>query len=298
MTDNDDISRQPPASSNNHDNPFIGIPSSTSIADVVQLIRIHYREMCIFREGVEAQIANSRDRTNRPRRRHNSTSSLSSNKSDHDILRANSRSQPVPIPAPRTPTPRIPTPVPRTLTPIVRIPIPVPETQMISYQTNQAPSSIRPRSPSSVDRHTTPALSPKDYLQSIPYFDGTPTGYDASEFIVHCKHALSYMPQYREYEILALLTGRLKGEALRRASKAKLRTVQNLINFVKENFDKRKTYFSLGNQILKLEQGTDESMNTYIARAQELLSDWIECLLASNVSNKESAIHTLINVCF
>ncbi|KAK0156876.1 hypothetical protein PV328_012176 [Microctonus aethiopoides] len=66
---------------------------------------------------------------------------------------------------------------------------------MISYQTNQAPSSIRPRSPSSVDRYTTPVLN--------------------------------------------------------------------------------------------------ESMNTYIARAQELLSDCIECLMASNASNKESAIQTL-----
>ncbi|KAK0070778.1 hypothetical protein PV325_014088, partial [Microctonus aethiopoides] len=182
----------------------------------------HNQEMCIFRERVEAHLANSRDRTNRSRRRYHSTSSLSSNESDHDILRANSRSQPVPIPAPRTPTPRIPTPAPRTLTPIVRVPTPaprtltpiaqihtpLPETQMISYQTNQAPSSIRPRSPS-------------------------------------------------------------------------------------KNFDKRKTYFSLRNQILKLEQGTDESMNTYIARAQELLSDCIECLMASNVSNKESAIQTL-----
>ncbi|KAK0073610.1 hypothetical protein PV326_013254, partial [Microctonus aethiopoides] len=64
MTDNNDISGQPPASSNNDDNPFIGIPPSTSIADVVQLIRIHYQEMCSFRERVEAQLANSRDRTN------------------------------------------------------------------------------------------------------------------------------------------------------------------------------------------------------------------------------------------
>ncbi|KAK0073463.1 hypothetical protein PV326_013386, partial [Microctonus aethiopoides] len=83
------------------------------------------------------------------------------------------------------------------------------------------------------------------------------------------------------------------GEALRRAYKAKLRTVQDLINFIKENFDKPKTYFSLRNQILKLEQGTYESMSTYIARAQELLSDCTECLLTSNVPNKESARQTL-----
>ncbi|KAK0169401.1 hypothetical protein PV328_012100, partial [Microctonus aethiopoides] len=117
--------------------------------------------------------------------------------------------------------------------------------------------------------------------------------YDASELIIHCKNALSYIPRYKEYEILALLSGRLKGEALRHAYKAKLRTVQDLINFIKENFDKPKTYFSLRNQILKLEQGTYESMSTYIARAQELLSDCTECLLTSNVPNKESARQTL-----
>ncbi|KAK0074460.1 hypothetical protein PV325_008302 [Microctonus aethiopoides] len=94
-------------------------------------------------------------------------------------------------------------------------------------------------------------------------------------------------------EIGLCLAGRLKGEALRRAYKAKLRTVHDLINFIKENFDKPKIYFSLKNQILELEQGTHESMNTYIARAQELLSDCTECLLTSNVPNKESARQTL-----
>ncbi|KAK0070922.1 hypothetical protein PV326_001910, partial [Microctonus aethiopoides] len=148
-------------------------------------------------------------------------------------------------------------------------------------------------SPPNIIQHNTPSLSPKDYIQSIPYFDGTPMCYDASELIIHCKNALSYIPRYKEYEILALLTGRLKGEALRRAYKAKLRTVNDLINFIKESFDKPKTYFSLRTQILKLEQGTHESMNTYIARAQELLSDCTDCLLTSNVPNKESAKQTL-----
>ncbi|KAK0078666.1 hypothetical protein PV325_002217 [Microctonus aethiopoides] len=119
--------------------------------------------------------------------------SLSSNDSDHDILRANSRSQHIPIPAPiiPTPVPQNPTPIPRPLS----------------------------TSPPNIIRHNTPSLSPKDHIQSIPYFEGTPMCYDASELIIHCKNASSYIPQYKEYEILALLTGRLKGEALRRAYK-------------------------------------------------------------------------------
>ncbi|KAK0169348.1 hypothetical protein PV328_012172, partial [Microctonus aethiopoides] len=150
-------------------------------------------------------------------------------------------------------TSKLPTPNPQTKTPIAQIPSPLPQT-------------------------FTPVLQSRNPVH---------------EFIIHCKNALAYIPRYQEYEILALLTGRLKGEALRRAYKSKLRTVNDLINFIKESFDKPKTYFSLRNQILKLEQGTHESMNTYIARAQELLSDCTECLLTSNVPNKESAKQTL-----
>ncbi|KAK0169602.1 hypothetical protein PV328_011834 [Microctonus aethiopoides] len=41
-------------------------------------------------------------------------------------------------------------------------------------------------------------LSPKDYLQAIPHFDGTPMGYEADEFIVQCRHVKEYIPPYSE----------------------------------------------------------------------------------------------------
>ncbi|KAK0076363.1 hypothetical protein PV325_005505 [Microctonus aethiopoides] len=299
MTDRDNTFGQPSAGADNDNNQPIEIPPTITLPDVIELMRLQHLDNNKFREEIlgkiEALSATKRDRTNRPRRRHHSTSSLSSNDPDHDILHANSRSQHAPTPAPiiPTPVPQNPTSIPRPLSPNVHIQTPAPQTQMIIHDTNYPSTTTSFSSPPNIIQHNTPSLSPKDYIQSIPYFDGTPMCYDASELIIHCKNALSYIPRYKEYEILALLTGRLKGEALRRAYKAKLRTVQDLINFIKENFDKPKTYFSLRNQILKLEQGTYESMSTYIARAQELLSDCTECLLTSNVPNKESARQTL-----
>ncbi|KAK0072289.1 hypothetical protein PV325_011590 [Microctonus aethiopoides] len=288
MTDNDNTLEQPPAGASIDDKPLLEIPVTTTLADVVQLVRETYHALSNRQDKADKQLAAFIDKSNRPKRRSNSRSSSGSDISDRDIFRTNNHPRQTPIR-----TSKLPTPNPQTKTPIAQIPSPLPQTFTPVLQSRNPVQLPRPRVATDVDQHITPSLSPKDYLQSIPYFDGTPMCYDASEFIIHCKNALAYIPRYQEYEILALLTGRLKGEALRRAYKSKLRTVNDLINFIKESFDKPKTYFSLRNQILKLEQGTHESMNTYIARAQELLSDCTECLLTSNVPNKESAKQTL-----
>ncbi|KAK0080663.1 hypothetical protein PV326_008037 [Microctonus aethiopoides] len=235
MTDRDNTFEQPSAGADNDNNQSMGIPPTITLGDVVELMRIQSLDTMKFREKIDAQSRNF-------------------------------RSQHVPIPAPIIPTP-VPqnlTSIPRPPSPNVHIPTPVPQTQMIIHNTNYPSTTTSFSSPPNIIRHNTPSLSPKDYIHSIPYFDGTPMCYDASELIIHCENALSYIPQYKD-----------------------------LINFLKENFDKPKTYFSLRNQILKLEQGTYESMGTYIARAQELLSDCTECLLTSNVPNEGSARQTL-----
>ncbi|KAK0169234.1 hypothetical protein PV328_012305 [Microctonus aethiopoides] len=123
MTDRDNTFGQPSAGADNDNNQPIGIPPTITLPDVIELMRLHRIEDMKFREEIRGQLATQfateRDRTNRPRRRHHSTSSLSSNDADHDILRANSRSQHAPIPAPiiPTPVPQNPTSIPRPLSP-------------------------------------------------------------------------------------------------------------------------------------------------------------------------------------
>ncbi|KAK0071773.1 hypothetical protein PV326_000873, partial [Microctonus aethiopoides] len=99
-------------------------------------------------------------------------------------------------------------------------------------------------------------LGPKNYLQSIPYFDGTAMGYDVNEFLIHCKHAKQYSSSHDE--LLTLLIGRLKGEALRRA-------------------------------------GVNEKMNAYITRVQELSTDLTEILRTEDIRDKEATKRVLNN---
>ncbi|KAK0157312.1 hypothetical protein PV328_011070 [Microctonus aethiopoides] len=123
MTDRDNTFGQPSAGADNDNNQPIEIPPTITLPDVIELMRLQHLDNNKFREEIlgkiEALSATKRDRTNRPRRRHHSTSSLSSNDPDHDILHANSRSQHAPTPAPiiPTPVPQNPTSIPRPLSP-------------------------------------------------------------------------------------------------------------------------------------------------------------------------------------
>ncbi|KAK0156989.1 hypothetical protein PV327_011473, partial [Microctonus hyperodae] len=301
MAEHNNEQKQTLANDSDDYNMIGAIPAETTIADAIQLIReislqmqrnqikidMQHQQTCERQERIEAEIAYLRDRINRPSR--NRSSSLSSDKRNRENI-VNIDNQPQ-----RTfhSAPKLPTPTPQAPAPFFQAFTPSSQTRLNTQETNQNQAFEQSRILSNNNRHNAPSLSPKDYLEAVPYFDGTPAGYDASEFIKHCKNASAYIPQYREYEILTLLIGRLKGEVLHRACKAKLRTIHDLINFIKENFDKPKTYFSLRCQILTLKQGVNESMSTYIARTQELLYDCTEQLYASNTRNKQTAEQTL-----
>ncbi|KAK0074078.1 hypothetical protein PV326_012759, partial [Microctonus aethiopoides] len=176
-------SRQPPAGASNDDKPLFEIPATTTLADIVQLIRETYHARSNRQDKTDKQIAALNDKINHPRRRSNSISSSASDASDRDIIRTNNDPQQTP-----TRTPKLPTPTPQIKTPIAQIPSPFPQAFTPVLQSRNLVQLPRPRAVTDADPHTTPSLRPKDYLQSILYFDGTPMCYDAREFIIHQKY--------------------------------------------------------------------------------------------------------------
>ncbi|KAK0169555.1 hypothetical protein PV327_011498, partial [Microctonus hyperodae] len=225
MAEHNNEQKQMLANDSDDYNMIGAIPAETTIADAIQLIReislqmqrnqikidMQYQQTSERQERIEAEIAYLRDRINRPSR--SPSSSLSSDKRNHDNI-VNIDNQPK-----RTfpSAPKLPTPTPQTPAPFFQVFTPSSQTRLNTQEANQNQLFDQSRILSNNNRQNAPSLSPKDYLEAVSYFDGTPAGYDASEFIKHCKNALAYIPQYREYEILTLLIGRLKGEVLHRA---------------------------------------------------------------------------------
>ncbi|KAK0071036.1 hypothetical protein PV326_001754, partial [Microctonus aethiopoides] len=188
----------------NADTQSIFIPPETTLADMFVLIRDIRKELIDKNKEQEtlnkqftAFMASSRDQNARPSRRSNSTSSHSSDDSPSRQRRHRSHERRVSI-----------NPLRDNLPSTSATHFNAPHVLINPFGNNNpapAPTSDKQK------------LGPKNYLQSIPYFDGTAMGYDINEFLIHCKHAKQYSSSHDEHELLTLLIGRLKGEALRRA---------------------------------------------------------------------------------
>ncbi|KAK0076254.1 hypothetical protein PV325_005681 [Microctonus aethiopoides] len=134
--------RQPPAGASNDDKPLFEIPATTTLADIVQLIRETYHARSNRQDKTDKQIAALNDKINHPRRRSNSISSSASDASDRDIIRTNNDPQQTP-----TRTPKLPTPTPQIKTPIAQIPSPFPQAFTPVLQSRNLVQLPRPRAP-------------------------------------------------------------------------------------------------------------------------------------------------------
>ncbi|KAK0165595.1 hypothetical protein PV328_004099 [Microctonus aethiopoides] len=225
----------------------VSIPPETTLADMFVIVREIRKEQIdknkeqeILNKQFTAFLAVSRDQNARPSRRSNSTSSHSPDDSPSRRRRHRSHERRVSINPLRDNIPSTSAIHPNA-----------PQVLINPFGNNNsapAPASDKQK------------LEPKNYLQSIPYFDGTAMGYDVNEFLIRCKHAKKYSSSHDEHELLTLLIGRLKGEALRRAGKAQLRQIDDFIEFIRENFGTPRTYHTMRDEINKLRQG-DSSKN-------------------------------------
>ncbi|KAK0078330.1 hypothetical protein PV326_009444 [Microctonus aethiopoides] len=226
---------------NDTETQSISIPPQITLADIFALIKVTHKEQELKNSRFEAFMAASRDHDARPSRRSNSTSSHSSDESPSRQRRHHSHERRVSINSPSA------TSVTHSNAP-----------QVLINPFGNNNSAPMPES----DKQK---LGPKNYLQSIPYFDGTLWGTT------------------------------LKGEALRRAGKAQLRQIDDFTVFIRENFDTPRTYHTMREEINKLRQGVNEKMNAYITRVQELSTDLTEILRTEDIRDKETTKRVLNN---
>ncbi|KAK0157194.1 hypothetical protein PV328_011762 [Microctonus aethiopoides] len=129
---------------------------------------------------------------------------------------------------------------------------------------------------------------PKSFLKFIPNFDGTKEGCTPRALIKCCERARTLIPQMNEENIVFALMSKFKGEYAARIIEEDIRTIDNLIKFIRSNFENPSvSYTDRIVEFQSVRQAQYERVSAYGERVTKILREVIDDITQSDMDGKE-----------
>ncbi|KAK0071396.1 hypothetical protein PV325_013004, partial [Microctonus aethiopoides] len=141
---------------------------------------------------------------------------------------------------------------------------------------------------------------PKSFLKFIPIFDGTKEGCTPRAFIKFCERARTLLPQMNKENIVFALMSKFKGEYAARIIEEDIRTIDNLIKFIRSHFESPPvSYTDRIVEFQSVRQAQYERVSVYGERITKILREIVDDITQSDADGlRPQYVRLLKNVKF